>query len=227
MQGVALMAYLNYDRKRWMTEDIQTCYECADKAGIKDALFVNFGALLGIIREGDFLGHDDDCDMCLDMDGVTKEQQDAYIQNLNDAGMFYARKKFSRRPDTKAATWFTLRKKDGRAKFCHWCGFSWQGFWWWSKAGKWVEQRKFNMSKWGWNDETCALMLGIPADYIREKMWIDFRGIKVQIPKNYGSVLDWEYPGWPVPRKGGSSKKQAVCIIEDWKTPKKWRVKMG
>jgi hypothetical protein len=221
------MAFFNYDRKRWATEDIATCYECAEKAGMKDALFVNFGLVLGIVREGDFLGHDDDVDMAIDMDFCTKEQQDAYISYLDEAGMFFARKRISRRPDTKAATWFTLRRNAKRAKFCHWCGFSHQGFWFWCKVGLWLTTQKFSRQRWGWNENTQGIMLGIPADYIREKMWIDFRGIKIQIPKHYGSVLDWEYPGWPVPKKGGSSKKQVVCIVDDWTNPKKWRVKMG
>ena len=70
-------------------------------------------------------------------------------------------------------------------------------------------------------------MLGIPAEYIREKIWVPFRGIKVLIPKHFGSVLDWEYPGWPVPRKGGSSKKQVVCVVQKWSDPRTWKVKVA
>ena len=43
--------YFDYDRKMWALEDIATCYESAEKAGMKDKLFINFGVLLGIIRD--------------------------------------------------------------------------------------------------------------------------------------------------------------------------------
>jgi len=222
------MAFFNFERKRYAMEDIATCYECAAKAGMKDRLFINFGLLLGIIRENDILGHDDDVDMCMDMTGASKEQLDTYIDCLDAAGMFFARKKVTRRKDTGAATWFTLRKRQGRAKFCHWCGFAWQGFWWWSKAGMRVTPRKFYLERWGYDDtKTEGLMLGIPATYIEEKIRVPFKGMKVLIPKNFGAVLDWEYPGWPIPKKGGSSKKQAVCVVQKWADPKTWRVKLG
>ena len=223
-----MMAFFNYDRKRWALEDIKTCYACADKAGIKDKLFVNFGLLLGVVREYDFIGHDDDVDMCVDMTGVPKASLDQYVRNLDAEGMFFARKKMSKRTDNNCVTWFTLRKRQGRAKFCHWCGFEWQGFWWWSKAGKWVTARKFDLDRWGYNEATTeGIMLGIPAEYIREKIWVPFRDMKVLIPKLFGSVLDWEYPGWPVPKKGGSSKKQAVCIVQKWEDQRTWKVKLG
>ena len=221
------MGFFNYERKRWATEDVATCYECAQKAGCEQHLFINFGGLLGIVRENDWIGWDNDIDMSMHADMMTREQQDAYIQNLEDAGMFFARKRICRRNDTGAATWFSLRRKSKRAKFCHWCGFSWEGFWWWSKAGKWVTQSKFNYDQWGVTDETEGIMLGIPEGYVKELMWIEFRGIKVQIPKMYGSVLDWEYPAWPIPKKGGSSKKQVVCVVPKWADERTWRVKMA
>ena len=221
------MAYFNYDRKRKAIEDITTCYECADMAGIKDALFINFGLLLGIVREGDFLGHDDDVDMAIDGNYCTSDQVETYARYLDEAGMFFARKRMSRRPDTNDITWFTLRMANKRAKFCHWVFMEYQGFYWHTKTGMWLTPAKFDMLKWGWNENTEGLMLGTPAEYLRDKMWIKFKGIKVQIPQNYGSLLDWEYPGWPVPKKGGSSKKQAVCVVDKWKDQRTWRVKLS
>ena len=55
-------------------------------------------------------------------------------------------------------------------------------------------------------------------------MWIKFKGIKIQIPEKYGHVLDWEYPGWPVPQSG-SSRKQVACIIPKWNNPRDWKIK--
>lgn len=242
-----MMGFFNYERKRWGTEDLAFCYECAKKAGIDHALFVNFGLLLGIVRDGDWIAHDNDCDLCLKIDKITPQQQLEYINYLGENvdekgnlkpqlktakelaghGMFFAREKNSKRKDTGVYTWFSLRKRNDRAKFCHWCGFDWQGYWWWTKAGKWVTPRKFDLDRWNYETTTDALMLGIPSEYMEKLIWITFRGIKVQIPKRFGSVLDWEYPAWPIPKKGGSSKKQAVCIVENWEDQRTWRVKMG
>lgn len=217
------MAFFNYDRCRYAIEDMATCYECAKKAGIKDKLFVNFGLLLGIVRENDFIKNDDDVDMCVRTDGITKEQQDAYIEYLKEDGMFFAREKTARRKDNGMALWFTLRRKVGHAKFCHWWGFDWQGFWWWSKGRRWVRPSKFDVVRWGYNAETEAMALGIPSDYMAKLMWIKFKGIKIQIPEKFGHVLDWEYPGWPIPQ-GGSSRKQIACVIQKWANPRTWRI---
>jgi hypothetical protein len=241
------MGYFSFERKLWATEDIAFCYECAKKVGIDEHLFVNFGLLLGIVREKDFIAHDNDIDMSIHADRITKEQQLEYInylggnvdenghlkrplktlKELAGQGMFFGRDRGSKRKDTGMYTWFSLRKRPGRSKFCHWCGFEWQGFWWWSKAGKWVTPRKFDYERWGYDNNTQGIMLGMPAEYVRELIWIKFRGIKVQIPKHFGSALDWMYPGWVVPKKGGSSKKQIVCIVPRWDDPRTWKVKMG
>ena len=218
------MAYFNYDRKLRALEDINTCYECAEKAGIKDKLFINFGVLLGIVREHDFIANDDDVDMCVQSDNITKEQQDIYMDCLKQKGMFFARKKVARRGDTGMAVWFTLRRKADRAKFCHWWGYEWQNYWWWSKGRKWVRPNKFDKNKWKYEDGCEAIALGVPASYVRKLVQIDFKGIKVRIPERYGSVLDWEYPGWPIP-KSGSSKHQVVCIIPKWSNSRLWKVK--
>lgn len=218
------MAYFNYDRKQAAIEDIATCYECAEAAGMKKELFINFGLLLGIIREKDFIGGDDDVDMCVHSDNVTIEQQKEYMNALDKKGMFFARKRKARRKDTGKILWFTLRRKEERAKFCHWWGFKWHGFWWWSKGSRWVKPNKFNLLKWGCEPSDEAIALGMPVANMKKLMWIKFKGIDVQIPAKYGAVLDWEYPGWPIPQ-GGSSRKQTVCVIPKWDNPRLWRVK--
>ena len=220
------MAYFNYDRKRWAIEDIVTCYECAEKAGFKDKLFINFGLLLGIVRENDFIANDDDVDMSVLSDDITIEQQKEYINLLDKKGMFFARKRMVRRKDNGKALWFTLRRQEHRAKFCHWFGFTWQDIWWWSKGGRWVRPNKFNVQRWNYDSQDEGIALGIPANIITELMWIKFKDIKVRIPVKFGSVLDWEYPGWPVPQ-GGSSRKNIVCVIPKWENPRSWRVKLN
>ncbi|MGW8324080.1 MAG: hypothetical protein ACWGNI_00160 [Desulfobacterales bacterium] len=218
------MSYFNFDRKRKAIEDIATCYECAEKAGIKDKLFINFGLLLGIVRENDFIGNDDDVDICVQADDISKKQQEEYINYLDDHGLFFAREKKVKRKDKDMYTWFSLRKEQDRAKFCHWFGFNWSGYYWWSKGRKWVRASKFDETRWGYSDTDQGIALGIPSDYVKKLIWIKFKGIKIQIPEKYGHVLDWEYPGWPIPQSG-SSRKQVVCIIPKWDTPRDWKIK--
>ena len=50
---------------------------------------------------------------------------------------------------------------------------------------------------------------------------MDFEGIKINVPKLAGSVLDAWYSGWPIPKKDQSSDK-ILMIIPDWDKPKKW-----
>lgn len=218
------MSYFNYDRKRWAIEDIATCYECAEKVGIKDKLFINFGLLLGIIRENDFISNDDDVDICVQSDNISKRQQEEYINYLDDHRLFFAREKKVKRSDKDMYLWFSLRKEINRSKFCHWWGFNWQGYYWWSKGRKWVRPNKFDESRWGYEDTDEGIALGIPLNYVEKLMWIKFKGIKIQIPEKYGHVLDWEYPGWPVPQSG-SSRKQVACIIPKWNNPRDWKIK--
>ena len=74
---------MNFWRKKLAVEELRTIHECAEKAGIRDALYVNFGLLLGIIREGDFIAWDTDVDMCLKQELITPEQEIKYFQLLD------------------------------------------------------------------------------------------------------------------------------------------------
>ena len=85
------------EKKRRAIEDIEIMLHCADHAGIRHALFVGFGLLLGIIRDGDFIGHDDDTDRCILADKITAEQETAYFRLLGEHGMFFARGHWSTR----------------------------------------------------------------------------------------------------------------------------------
>lgn len=201
------------------------CYESAEKAGFRDKLFVNFGVLLGIVREKDFIAGDDDVDMCVHADGVTTEQQNYYMNLLDEKGMFSARKKTAYRKDNGKVIWFTFRREQEHAKFCHWWGYEWENYWWWSKGRKWVRPNKFHQDKWGYDLSDEGVALGIPVAYVRKLTEVEFRGLKINIPVNYGAVLDWEYPGWFTPR-GGSSKHQAVCVIPKWGDKRLWRVRL-
>jgi hypothetical protein len=218
------MSYFNYERKLLAIQDMKTILTAAQEVGIDKYLFVSFGLLLGICREKDFIGHDNDIDMCLLADKITKEQEDAYYAKLTAAGMFQAREEVTRRKDNNRITWFSLRKRANRSKFCHWFCFEWNGYLWHTKSGRWVKHTKFGRDAlyFGMNDE--AVMQGTPIGYIEPLQQIQFKDMKIRIPAMPGSVLDWCYPGWYMPKPSGSSVHRAICRVPQWATKAGWSI---
>lgn len=234
---------MNFWRKKLAVEELRTIHECAEKAGIRDALYVNFGLLLGIIREGDFIAWDTDVDMCLKQELITPEQEIKYFQLLDSAGLFKSRKKWSvvnseigfnereiagrlgcEENRKVRFTWFSLRKERKFPKFCHWSMVNWNGITWHSKAGLWIRKHKFNPRKYNYKITDEAILKGMPQKHTEELIKINFYGIKIQIPKLYGSCLDFLYPGWLTPKYSGSSSKKIVCVAKKWDDKKTWKV---
>ena len=239
------MSYFNVIRKRQAVDILKICYDCADKAGIRDALFVNYGLMLGIVREKDFIAHDSDIDMCVKADLITAAQEIKYYKLLEKNGLFDARRKWSSIKDPKGFsstlilsnndksgskirfTWFSLRAKPGYPKFCHWFVFPWNGYSWHTKAGKWVRERKFTHQKWDYRKTDEAILKGCPAEFVEELMEVEFYGLKIQIPRRVGSCLDFMYPGWLIPKNRGASSKKIVCVVGKWSDKKTWRISVG
>jgi len=251
------MSYYDDAKKRLALEDLEMIGESAKAAGIQDELFVGFGLLLGIVREGDFIGHDDDVDMCVLANKVTAEQEIYYFAELAKRGMFFARERWSlrrardgvdcdfaaiarqaRRQEWKGEippvgghkqriAWFSLRRRVENNKFCHWFMFPWGGYYWHTKAGKWVTRRKFDPILIGYDPEhDDGLMKGIPEQYVNKLIPIDFKGVRLNIPAQYGHCLDFWYPGWLTPIKGGSSSKTVICRVPKWEDETTWKVKV-
>jgi len=241
MEGCMSGQYMDFRRKKRAVETLRIIHECASEAGIRKALYVNFGLLLGIIRSGDFIPWDTDIDMCLKQELITPEQEIKYFQLLEERGVFKARKKWSTIKDENGfsesqidskndegkkvrLTWFSLRKASGYPKFCHWIMLDWNGITWHSKAGQWVKKSKFNRKHYNYQDTDEAILKGIPQNYVEKLMEINFYGIKIQIPALYGSCLDFLYPGWLTPRFRGASASKIVCVAKKWADKKTWRV---
>ncbi len=235
--------YMNFRRKKLAVETLHIIHECASEAGIRHALYVNFGLLLGIIRSGDFIPWDTDIDMCIKQDLITPEQEIKYFQLLERGGLFKSRKKWSvvndedgfnerkvagRNDGVKSRkvrfTWFSLRKASKYPKFCHWMMTDWNGITWHSKAGLWIRKRKFNKRDFEYESSDEAILKGMPQKYTDKLMTINFYGIKMQIPELYGSCLDFLYPGWLLPSYRGTSSKKIVGIAPKWADRKTWRV---
>lgn len=216
------MSYFNYERKVLAVQDLKTILACAKEVGIESHLFISFGLLLGICREHDFIGHDNDIDMCILADRITKEQEDGYYGLLTAAGMFQAREQVTRRRDTDRITWFSLRKRANRSKFCHWFCFEWNGYLWHTKSGRWVKQSKFSRDALHFEDTDDAVLQGTPVEYVQPLREVQFRDMDVRIPALPGAVLDWCYPGWFTPKRSGSSSHRAMARVPKWADRSTW-----
>lgn len=221
------MAYFNFERKTLAIQDMKVMHQAAKEVGIADYLFVSFGLLLGICREHDFIGHDNDIDMCVLADKITKDQEDQYYAKLTAAGMFQAREEVTRRKDTGRITWFSLRKRANRSKFCHWFCFEWNGYLWHTKAGRWVKQTKFQRDHLKFEDTDEAILQGTPADYVYPLQEAKFKDMTVRIPALPGAVLDWCYPGWWLPKSGGSSSHRVLCRVPRWNDTTRWSINVS
>lgn len=218
------MSYFNYERKVLAIQDLKTILGAAKDVGIDKHLFVSFGLLLGICREHDFIGHDNDIDMCILADQITKDQEDAYYAKLTAAGMFQAREEVARRKDTGRITWFSLRKRANRSKFCHWFCYRWNGYLWHTKSGRWVRQTKFGHSGIHFDPTDEAIMQGTPVDYVEPLRQVQFKELRLWVPAMPGSVLDWCYPGWYMPKTSGSSGHRVMCRVPKWSNPTGWTI---
>ena len=236
--------YFDSERKKLALEELYNIHECAEKAGMRHALFIGFGLLLGIVREGDFIGHDNDMDMCIRADLIEPKQELEYYRRLKEAGLFFARRRQSFRnvksgfrrgeilssmgddpsdPDTRFA-WFSLRKRKDFCKCCNWFFFPWNGYFWHTKGNMWISQRKFSRDKFHYSVDDDAIMKGIPEECITGLTEIKFKGLPVRIPKMFGSCLDFWYPGWRIPKQGGSSAKAITCNVGNWLDKRTWSV---
>jgi phosphorylcholine metabolism protein LicD len=222
--------YFDDSIKRRALADLRTIYACAKEAGIENYVFVCFGLLLGVVRNQGFIPNDDDVDMGVLSDKITKEQEDKYVDALKREGMFFARERIEKRTDTDRYTWFSLRKRHNHAKFCHWFWQKHAGFYWHTKAGRWVEDGKHKFGAANHDlvlDPTAAaIMKGIPEGCFDELVSVDFLGVRIRIPAQYGTCLDTWYPGWLLPMRSKSSKR-ILCQVGKWAKIDTWKVVVG
>jgi hypothetical protein len=219
--------FFNENRRENGRKLISGLYKAAESAGISDRLFIGFGTMLGYIMYGDFIAKDRDMDMCIVSDGLTAEQTDKYAEfayNVDDCNP--PRWECSKREDTGKMLWFSVGYKNQMAengtKSCNWFFYSWNGYWWHSKGGKWVNPRKIN-EKVGYSMSDQAIALGLPTNCINSLTEVDFGGINVKIPTTPGSCLDVWYPGWN-PKGEGASAHRNIQVVGKWDDENTWRM---
>ena len=248
------MRTINFTHKKKVIalDELKKMLECGEKAGIRQAMFVGFGCMLGQIMlfdknkgHGDFIPHDDDMDMCIDADMITPEQEAEYYRQLVKNGLFSGgRHKVSFKSDANGFdssiiqerhgrveptgkkvrfAWLSLKHMHGGVKSCNWFFFKWNGFYWHTKGGKWVNTTKFNKYDVPFVPTDDAIMKGIPQDYLGEYVDTPFHNITVPFPAKIGHCADFWYPGWSI-NKGGKSSKEVLCVVRRWEDQKTWKV---
>lgn len=220
--------YFNEERKKNGLELIGQMYECGKKAGIENAMFLGYGTLLGLIRQGDFVPSDRDMDMCIIADWIRPEQGLAYVSYCKDSGLGEHRWVPAQcRKDTGMPLWFSLGPKspvsENGIKSCNWFWFSHGGYWWHSKGGMWVSPTKFSKRKTQYNSTDDAIAKGVPQDCLKMLVKTEFNGVPVLIPNNVGQCLDHWYPCWPVPKEGASAHEW-IMVVEKWEDKNTWRI---
>jgi len=222
-------------------ELLKVVKECQQEAGIYEHCFISFGTALGGVRPTirryhkskpyftrGFMEHDGDSDMGILGDRITPEQRENYYEICKSKGLMnnwaVPDKRRVRRPDTNEYLWFSLKAKKGGPKMCQWFFWDFKGYSWHGKGRKWLSPRKFSTLQFPREGTAQGLALGAPAKYFKELIEIDFEGMKHHVPLCIGSLIDFWYPGWYQPKKGGASAKKMVLVINDWTKQSSWRI---
>jgi hypothetical protein len=227
-----LGVFFTPERKAVARAMIRRFYEIAGEAGMRERLWLGFGGVLGLLRDGDFIQHDDDLDMCIH-GSDTGEAERRYLELVSKPGsfdgkvsLFEHRKRQEFFGDQNGQpVWFScgpISPAKGGVKACHWFGWNYNGMWWHSKGVRWVNGKKFG--RYGNKTQSAAaLALGMPVRYCEDLIDVDFKGVRVRVPRLSGHCVDFWYPGWVTPRAGGSSAQRHVLAIGNWADKKTWK----
>ncbi len=222
---------------------LEALKECQQEVGIYEHCFLSFGTLLGAIRPSKrdyddrtkkpiykrgIISYDGDMDLGILVDRITSEQREGYFKICKERGLMdnwaEPHKRKMRRQDNKELLWFSTKRHKPGMKCCQWHFFDFKGYVLHSKGRRWLSPRKFSTLLYPRGKEAQGMALASPAKYFKELVEIDFEGIKYNVPLMVGSILDYWYPNWHTPKKGGSSKKNVVVVIYDWRNRNSWRI---
>ncbi len=224
------------ERKARAYELMKIMLDCGERAGIRDAMWLGFGGLLGYVVCGDFLPHDNDIDMCIDTEKTTPERIAKYLVEIRKPFKIGDQKfphglgeKMYRTTNTRADNgnplWISIGHRsiesDNGVKSCNWFMFEHSNYHWHSKGNRWVQGGVFGNVQINKLDK--AICLGQPSGTLDGFEQVDFHGVAVDMPKNAGTCLDWWYPGWFPGGKGSSAKRRILCI-GNWNNKSNWRL---
>ena len=182
--------------------------ECAKQAGMYETMFICFGSLLGDVRHNhSIIPGDNDMDVGFISEKTTREQQMEYLRLIQQPckdfptpkGLFAYRGEASFREDTRKLYWASIRGKPAEEcyKCCHWFFWTQYGYTWHSKG-------------------RGSLVKGAPSGIVGVGPEIEFLGVKIHTMSKVGSILDFWYVDWNIPRSGGNSSKKVLMSVKKW-----------
>lgn len=198
--------------------------DIAIESGIYNAFFPGFGTLLGMIRNGNLIKHDDDTDMCIMSEKISKEKEDVFFNKLCKYDMFKKRRREHRRTDDGRLLHLSLKSNDVTAKSCIWFFFKYKNYYFHSKGDNWVAKIGLYLKPEA-NQKSEAIAKGIPAYLFDKFISYEFKKKFYQIPEKYGTILDMWYPNWKIPKAGGTSSEEMLLIIDRWSDEKTWKMR--
>lgn len=216
--------------KQLTTLQLHKIFDIGRKCGIGHAMFINFGTLLGYVRDKDLIDNDDDTDVCIRSDWVKAEDEKKFYKMLIDEGMFEFRGRRAIRKDTNRLLWLTLKNAREGDKSCVWFMFPWKKHLYHCKGKRWL--KKIGMKPQVIKDIpgrenglfiNQTIMKGNTLKYFEKLIPVKFIGGVVNVPWMFGSLLDEYYPNWARPGRGASSRYNLV-LIKKWEVQDSWMV---
>ena len=208
-------------------------FDIARKVGIYHAMFINFGTLLGYVRENGLIAHDDDTDISIRSDWITRRQEQDFYDELTKQDMFLYRARKAFRPTSNGEgrfLWLSLKMASPGTKSCCWFMFPWKSHLYHCKGKRWLRKiglkpavRKLLPKNGEGLAQYQSIMKGNSLHCFDKLKEVRFLGTRVNIPYRAGTLLDEFYPDWAVPGKGSSARFRSV-LIRDWMDESSWLV---
>ena len=211
-------------------EQLKKIFEIGRKCGMGHAMFLNFGTLLGCVREKRLIPDDDDTDVGIRSDWITRDQERQFYDMLKAEQMFEYRERKEPRPDNQRFLWFSLKSQLGGTKSCIWFCFPWRKHLYHCKGKRWL--RKIGLKPQVMNAlpnkgqnllDWATIMKGNSLRFYEKLIEVPFLGEKFNIPHMPGSALTEYYGSWAIKAKG-SSKRHRLVLIKDWFKKSSWMV---
>lgn len=211
------------------TRQLKTIFDCAREAGIFHATYINFGTLLGFVRDRALIPWDDDTDISVMSDMIKPKQEYDFYQKLCKANVFKYRSRRTYRSDIERALWFSCRSELHGSKSCIWFTFRWKNHLYHCKGNRWLKKigNKPEVNQLipsGNIHDYTTIMKGNSIECFKSLREVKFLGIKVNIPVGAGQLLDEYYPNWAIPKHGGASSYYRLVLIKKWAKKDSWMV---